>query len=183
MNTKTLNRVCDHTFYIDNNDALSVVVDLGMNKGEFTKWMLNNTSAHCYGVEPVPELYTSLPRGDRVTARQVAIGGRPGTQTLVVPERSCASLAGIGLVEGNKNVDVEVTTLRMFLSDHSINVVDILKIDIEGAEIAVLQAIEDEVFYRIRQMTIEFHDFVRPSDRPVVAELIRKLQRKGIFRD
>ena len=80
MTTTILVRVCDHTLYLDGS-AMKVVVDLGMNKGEFTNWVVDNTEARCVGVEPVPSLYRTLPRGNRIEAEQAAVGATPGKQS------------------------------------------------------------------------------------------------------
>ena len=81
MTTAILVRVCDHTLYLDGR-AMKVVVDLGMNKGEFANWVVNNTDARCVGVEPVPALYRTLPQGDRIEAEQAAVGAKPGKQNV-----------------------------------------------------------------------------------------------------
>ncbi len=38
--------------------------------------------------------------------------------------------------------------------------IDLLKIDIEGAEIALFDSTSNDVLSRIRQITVEFHDFI-----------------------
>jgi FkbM family methyltransferase len=49
-------------------------------------------------------------------------------------------------------------TLATFFSEQGIDRVDLMKIDIEGAEVGVFESTSDEVLRRIRQMSIEFHD-------------------------
>ncbi len=181
MNRLNLVRVCDHTFHFDRANDFQVVVDLGMNKGEFSQWITSNTGARCYGAEPVPELFASLPRSERIASRRVAIGGEAGIKTLSIPDRLCASLSERGIVGGARNIDVEVVTLSSLIEAYGLASIDLLKIDIEGAEIDVLRSMNEDLFARIGQMTIEFHDFLRPSDAPRVKESVRRIESRGFF--
>jgi FkbM family methyltransferase len=181
MKHLNLVRVCDHTFHFDRTNDFGVVVDLGMNKGEFSQWIATNTAARCYGAEPVPELFASLPRSERIVARRVAIGGEAGTKKLSIPDRLCASLSETGVVRGARQVDVEVVTLPSFIDTYGLASIDLLKVDIEGAEIDVLRSMKDDLFARIGQMTIEFHDFMKRSDAPSVRELLGKIKDQGFF--
>jgi FkbM family methyltransferase len=180
MTIATLVRVCDHTLYLDGR-ALKVVVDLGMNKGEFTNWVVDNTDARCVGVEPVPMLYRTLPRGDRIEAVEAAVGATPGKQSLCVPREACASLASAGLAQDGDRVEVEVMTLEALMRAHRLEWIDLLKIDIEGAEIELLEGLGKESFARIGQMTVEFHDFLRPSDHPHVAKVVARIRDNGFY--
>jgi FkbM family methyltransferase len=173
-------RVCDHTFYLADDDA-KIVVDLGMNKGEFSEWFVNNTNARCYGVEPVPQLYQCLPRNDRIAVLQVAVGGASGRERLSVPEHSCASLTSTGLLGESQSIEIEVITLASFLRKYGLGRIDILKIDIEGAELDVLRSLDADIFANVGQMTIEFHDFIKPGDRPAVRQILADIKDKGFF--
>ena len=52
--------------------------------------------------------------------------------------------------------------------------VDVLKLDIEGAELDVLESIPDSLLRKIDQITVEFHDFI-----PGYATLNRIEQTRG----
>jgi FkbM family methyltransferase len=160
---------------------MKVVVDLGMNKGEFSNWVVNNTDARCVGVEPVPSLYRTLPRGDRIEAVQAAVGATPGKQSLCMPRGTCASLASAGLTRDGDRVEVEVITLDALMRARRLEWIDLLKIDIEGAEVELLEGLDKQTFARIGQMTVEFHDFVRPSDQPRVAKVVGRIRDNGFY--
>jgi hypothetical protein len=55
-------------------------------------------------------------------------------------------------------VECAVTTVSAAMRDHDVPVVDLLKIDVEGAEWEVLQGIRREDWPRIRQVVMEVHD-------------------------
>lgn len=46
------------------------------------------------------------------------------------------------------------------MSENGIDSSDLLKIDIEGAEIELFNSTSDEVIKNIDQITVEFHDFI-----------------------
>jgi hypothetical protein len=58
-------------------------------------------------------------------------------------EQPLSSVPGISLVE--------------LLRDHSVQSVDLLKIDCEGGEFAILESIPGDVLSRIRNIVFEFH--------------------------
>lgn len=55
-------------------------------------------------------------------------------------------------------IPCEVTTVSAVLRDHAIDRVDLLKIDVEGAELDVLRGIEPNDWARIGRLMVEVHD-------------------------
>lgn len=53
----------------------------------------------------------------------------------------------------------QIRTLSSFLSERKLPCIDLLKVDVEGAEEAVLQGIEDEHWGRIQQIVVELEHF------------------------
>lgn len=64
---------------------------------------------------------------------------------------------------------VETRTLSSVLTEHSIERVDLLKIDAEGSEVGILAGIRDEHWQLIRQVVAEVHT---PEDGIRVAEML-----------
>jgi hypothetical protein len=52
----------------------------------------------------------------------------------------------------------ELTTVSTFLQEEGVERVDLLKIDVERAELDVLAGIDDSDWPRIRQVVVEVHD-------------------------
>jgi FkbM family methyltransferase len=71
-------------------------------------------------------------------------------------------------------VDVELRTVSQVIRDHGLSVVDLLKVDAEKSELAVLRGIEPEHWPIIRQVVAEVHDV---DDR--VAVVTKMLAAKG----
>jgi Methyltransferase FkbM domain len=57
-----------------------------------------------------------------------------------------------------RRVPCEMTTISAALRDHDVDAVDLVKIDVEGAEWEVLRGIEDPDWSQLRQFVIEVHD-------------------------
>ena len=72
-------------------------------------------------------------------------------------------------------------TLEAFCAEHSIDRIDLVKMDIEGAELDVFDTISSLLLQRIVQMTVDFHDFLQPADIPRIEAVIRRLRREGFW--
>jgi hypothetical protein len=59
--------------------------------------------------------------------------------------------------------------------------IDLLKIDIEGAELDLLENIPYPVLREIRQISVEFHAFIRPHDRPRIEAVIAAMRARNFF--
>jgi FkbM family methyltransferase len=80
---------------------------------------------------------------------------RPATLGVIVVAFAAVSLRAR---RRTKQVECEMTTISRALREYEIDVVDLAKIDVEGAEWDVLEGIEEPDWPRIRQFAIEVHD-------------------------
>jgi FkbM family methyltransferase len=69
--------------------------------------------------------------------------------------------------------NVRMRTLSSVISEHGITAIDLLKVDTEGDELAVLQGIDDTHFPIIRQIAAEVHG------EPMLAQVTSLLDSKG----
>jgi FkbM family methyltransferase len=67
---------------------------------------------------------------------------------------------GMDVVRRRRSVRVEcaVTTVSAVLREHALDAVDLVKIDVEGAEWEVLLGIDEQDWPRLRQLVLEVHD-------------------------
>ena len=128
----------------------SVIFDIGANVGYFSlRWatgMASSGSIHAF--EPVPATYDRLARnvalnglGDVVRTNNLGVGNHPGTFRFHVPSFSgsgAASLMNLHPDEDTMEVEAEVTTLDAYFAEHGLNRLDLVKVDVEGAELMVL---------------------------------------------
>jgi FkbM family methyltransferase len=65
----------------------------------------------------------------------------------------------------NTQVSGEVRTLSRAIEELSIDSIDLLKIDVEGEELAVIQGIKPEDWIKVKQVVAEVHDIDNRLDR------------------
>ncbi len=136
-----------------------MILDIGAHKGEsITKLASAFPNCQIIAVEPNPELADALSSdfGHRTTAINKAVAATEGVVDFFVNEQTQTSslvpvnsasresvtiqkegIAGLG--EVNTRIEVESTTIDAIALAHAITSIDLLKIDVQGAEVSVLQ--------------------------------------------
>ncbi|MDI9640284.1 FkbM family methyltransferase [Geitlerinema splendidum] len=61
-------------------------------------------------------------------------------------------------------IEVEGITFETFIKRYNIPSIDVLKIDIEGAELELFKGMSDEALKGVKQIAVEFHDFIEAFD-------------------
>jgi FkbM family methyltransferase len=137
-----------------------VIVDLGANVGLTSLALAGQfPGARLVAVEPLPAnaallRHNLLCLGDRAHVWEAAVADRAGTLRLsVATENYNASLVRTT----DEGVDVRVVTMDGVLSEEGIEQIDVLKIDIEGAE-RMLLADSPAWLMRVKVILIELHD-------------------------
>ena len=160
----------------------SGVVDLGANYGAFANATANRFQCNVYAVEASPQVFAEMPAGDLVKKFNVAICGRSGVVTLnISSNHEVSSLKQLDNWEYVNTIQVQGSSLDEFLKRESIPRVDLLKVDIEGAEIEVFRSCSDAFLRSIDQITVEFHESVGGSSKTEVKEVLHRLQALGFF--
>ena len=170
--------VSGHTFFPKFLHADSVVVDLGANKGAFSRSVSERYGCTCYAIEPNPECFGELVGWSRVKPFNIAIADREGTTSFFVAANSEASSFAR---TGANDREIQVTTMRLddFAQRERLRPIDLLKVDIEGAEVSLLDSLPDAFLQGIGQIAIEFHDFCGLVDKPDVERLVKRLETLG----
>lgn len=175
----------DHHFYGAALNQDSIVVDLGANIGEFSYQVSNHFGCKCYAVEPSPSEYAKIQESrlvekfnycitDKNASAKLYISDAPGVNSLY---REITDSWGI-----QGGVMVEAITLETFLDKHKIIRLDLLKVDIEGAELELFKSISHDTLCKIKQITVEFHDFIKRFNRLDEVRAIKKrLKSAGFF--
>jgi hypothetical protein len=95
---------------------------------------------------------------------ECAVGAFDGSTTLRVSENnewstilSRACDLGSSGAATRLAVPVEVHTLETLVREMRLSRIDLLKMDIEGAEVSVLHSLDAKILRLIRQVTVEFH--------------------------
>ena len=150
---------CDHVVYSHYKPVQGdVVIDLGAGYGEEAIYLIRNgeTGIRYIGVEAQPVIYECLANtfndsGEDFTAVPFAISDKLSLKFV-----SQMSYASVG---ETPEAYVEVPTISWpdFLERYQIDKIDLLKMNIEGAEKEVLKLITD--FSIIKRLAISCHDF------------------------
>jgi FkbM family methyltransferase len=158
-----------------------VIFDCGANRGDFSQWAAKRFNATVYAFEADPKIACSLPAGDRVKAYNVAIAGRDGNAILRRALQQCSSTVFNRQAIANDTLPVTTRNLSSLCKEHNITRVNLLKLDIEGAELDVLEEASPELLAMVDQITCEFHDFLDSSHRPRIRAVLSHMRRSGFM--
>ncbi|HUE45519.1 MAG TPA: FkbM family methyltransferase [Aestuariivirgaceae bacterium] len=170
----SLIRVRGHTISTAGLGSGAIIVDAGAHRGQFSRALADRFGCRCILVEANPGLAAILSQefDDVVPA---ALG--PSDGTIRFFDRP--NLESGGIVQRQDHDEwsgtvVDQISLPSLLESFEFEKIDVLKLDIEGAELDVLESIPDSLLRRIDQITVEFHDFI-----PGYATLDRIEQTRG----
>lgn len=134
----------------------AVIFDAGANFGDTVlKYHSLYPEAAIYAFEPFPATFAGLIEKTKslklVHGFQVALSDHPGTDVFYVNKNvdtnSLLQSQNIGLssdaqVQNEGRIDVNLVTIDAFCAEHRIGSIDILKLDIQGGELAALKGAE-----------------------------------------
>jgi FkbM family methyltransferase len=175
-------RVRGHSFIGEWLGPDSLIVDLGMHEGRFAAEMQARYGCRITGVEGNPLLAEKLGRTPRMQCFNLAIAPARGEVDFHIdPDNSEASGLARGAAGGERVLRVPGMRLAEFFAEQRIAEVDLLKIDIEGAEIELLAETDPRVFAPIRQICVEFHIFLFAGHARRVAAVLQRMRGMGFF--
>jgi FkbM family methyltransferase len=136
--------------------SVGIFFDVGANVGQTTREALRRfPSARVYAFEPHPASFRELAAiaDDRLSVHQIALGDHSGTATLYQYGESGDGSLINSLVSDARfpsrfgyhpkhTAKVACATVDDFCLEHRIDSIDVLKIDTEGSELAVLKGAE-----------------------------------------
>ena len=150
-------------------DDLRIAVDIGSNIGISALYMLTrNPESRCYLYEPVPRNVERLHRNlmsfrDRYTLQQVAVAA--SDQIVDFTIEPTGRYGGIGATVGSEHIQVTCRSVAAVIAEvlDREGIIDILKIDTEGAEVATVGAIPADQLARIRTICFETREPFNPA--------------------
>ena len=167
-------------------DVETSIVDIGANVGFASLYLLERfprSVVHAY--EPNLHCFEILRRNmsangfdRRVQLWNEAVGRSAGTIRLTSTGASTL-LTAVGapdhpaIVVTAQMVDLQQVVERRRVRDRKI---DLLKIDVEGAEVDILEGASDSVLHLIRNFIIEYHDAILPGAK---LRCVARLQAAG----
>jgi FkbM family methyltransferase len=156
--------------------AKDIVLDIGANTGIFSLKQAAR-GASVYAFEPNPEAYSRLVRNveensltGRIVVFREALGSRPGLAGL-----KTSSSTVVTRVEFNVRGDVKVGSLNDAIPALGLERVQLIKLDVEGAEAEVLAG-GTRVLSRVERIVMEYHGQER-------LEQVREIMHEANFRE
>jgi FkbM family methyltransferase len=137
-----------------------VILDVGANIGYFcllfAKWLRG--TGRVYAFEPFPRTVERLKRNlelnPRLKAlvhlRETAVSDFVGSLSMSAPDEGNS---GCNYLSARGKADVAVTTLDAFVQQESFSRVDLIKVDVEGSEVALLKGAR-ETLERFRPLVM-----------------------------
>lgn len=175
----------DHTFVDSVLGPESVILDCGGFHGGFCEAITQRFHCMCHVLEPSPTNFDHIPELPGIIKHPLALSTKNGVAEFHLAESPiCNSLKELAAGEHLETVQVKTTTLQSFLEAQGILHVDLLKLDIEGMEMEVLETMPIAVLQQIDQITVEFHHpFIHPQgqNRERMIELVARLKGAGFM--
>jgi FkbM family methyltransferase len=132
-------------------------------------------------VEPSPAAFNAITETGLISKMQAAVTDRSGTMPFNIASETTASSLLYKAKSYTDTIRVRALSLPELIKELNWPRVDLLKVDIEGAEIEMLAACPDEVINRIMQISIEFHDFCGITSKEDVDKTIVRLRQLGFW--
>ncbi len=172
----------DHQYkYCDEviKKATHAVIDIGGHLGFFSLYAsLLNSKVPIFCFEPHIGNFELLKKNFKdnrvknVTAKNLAVSDKIEEVDLLISEEDL-NHSTVHAIEPTDEVQkVQTITLEKILDRHRIGQVDLLKIDCEGAEFAILEDSPPEVLEKVSNIFMEYHDWVPGKDHRQLKKLL-----------
>ena len=162
----------------------STVLDIGAWIGPTILYSLACGAEIIYAIEPNPQSYTILKHmiklnpqiKNRVTLINKAVSSQSGSLNMgMAKDEDDTSMFGIQSHDSDfQGVQIEATTLRKLIQQHQLNNIDLIKIDIEGAEVLLhqdLQALSQQ--QQTIHLSIHVPFFPQTADKVAFANALK----------
>ncbi|MEW6028991.1 MAG: FkbM family methyltransferase [Chloroflexota bacterium] len=159
------------------------IVDIGAHIGAFSVRAAKLAPrGQVYAYEPSGKNHDMLLRNRRLNdvknlhIENSAVSGMSGQMTLFTPAGN-AIMGSLLQSASSFTESVAVTTLHDILVGHKILRLDLLKMDVEGAEYDILFGCPNESMAKIQRVVMEFHEF--DSEKRTHRDLVSLLEGHG----
>jgi FkbM family methyltransferase len=153
-----------------------VIIDAGANIGLASVWLsMRYPGTKIFALEPEQSNYDLLVRNTKqfpnITCLRKALWGKDEMVSLHDPSRD---KWGFTVVDGPGKRDVPGITVTNLMSQHQIDKIDLMKMDIEGAEVEVFSAQDTSWLLKTRALAVESHDRIRRESSRIFFDQILK---------
>lgn len=139
----------------------SLVFDVGGYEGKWSNEIYQKFNCKVWIFEPHPVFYKNLLERFsgivQITVFPFGLGSK--TEKLALSDDTFSS--SIFKINDNNEISVEIKNITEFLQEQNIEEIDLMKINIEGAEYELLESlIKTDRISSIKNLQVQFHNFV-----------------------
>lgn len=164
-------------------DNCRVVFDIGANVGLWTKYILSKNAGKVYCFEPnkkaLSHLKKSLSEDKNVDIIDKAVYKENTTLKFYIDDENSLVSSILSQTGKSHSYAVEAISLKTAIEMSGESMVDLIKMDIEGAEFEIIENIDSEICDKVGSFLIEYHDFYFENGEEKVNDLINKLKYYG----
>lgn len=139
----------------------SIVLDLGGYKGDWAAKIWASYQCRVEVFEPVPSFadairnrFSEIPQ---ITVHCLGLGAEASTETIWVEGEASSSFKADS---GKGSVNIQIVDIVDWLSEAGIEQIDLIKINIEGAEYSLLERmIAADLHTKCKDIQVQFHNF------------------------
>ena len=156
-------------------DTTGVVIDAGANVGFFTLFAKENRADRIYSIEPDPLPYNFLEFNFKhdssvITINKVLSHKNEPVDFNIVLVNSVGSVMSEHRIKDDNIISTTIDSISLHNILNLEPTINLLKLDIEGAEYDVLDNLDSNYFKNINQFFIEFHKDPKPIFNRLINE-------------
>lgn len=162
----------------------AIIVDIGGHYGYFSLFALKNSGidSKIYVFEPDPENFKVLSaniKESKIVASNKGVSSFVGATTLYLGNSTNHSIISDYALNKKETriITIQTVSLSYFMQQNSLNKIDFLKMDCEGAEYDIILNSDDKTLQKVQVYSLEFHDTKRADQ--TANKLIERLSGLG----
>jgi len=141
-------------------DKNSIVFDLGGYKGYFVEQINNKYGSKIYCYEPINNFAEAIKNkfivNDNISVFPLAVSNKEKIEIIYINKDSSSVHRKTGTP-----IEINCITLNKAMQDNNINMIDLIKINIEGDEYPLLEdMIQKNLHLKCKNIQVQFHKFV-----------------------
>lgn len=155
----------------------SIVFDIGGYNGEYASILSNKYNCIIYIFEPVPSFFKIIKdkfsNNSRIHPLCVGLSDITTKQSISIQD-----IASSIFIQGGKRIEIQLKDITEFLKETGLNTIDLMKLNIEGAEYALLESlIRNNRISTFKNILVQFHDFIIPDAKVRMMQIQKDLSR------
>jgi FkbM family methyltransferase len=154
--------ICEHSVDLDLLNKDGWVMDFGSGVDFLFSKEMAKMGMNVISIDPNPKI-VDIPNNEKIFYERCALVTDENLEYIdfdIFNDTDAASFVqtnfDVFFVKKMYKMSVVATTVKKLMKKYNIDVIDVLKLDIEGAEYKFLNSLEEPI---AKQISIEFHDF------------------------